>query len=858
MKFKISLFSIFFPLLTSFAPLDISFDDDPDTDFDLWGNQKIAESPEEAQTTHSPVLFQLQSNSAPLIAQTEESPQEPTPTVDEEGNVLSPILINFNNVQIIEFIRFISRLTTKNFIFDEQDLQFTVTIISEEATTLENIMTALLQELRIHGLTMIEQGNNIIIHRSDTVRNISNVKLQGEENVKDSEIITQVFTLNTLDPNNAALVIRPLTSRQAIVEVSEGTQHLIVTDLVSNVNQISKLLKGIDAPSSGLVIGQYISKNNPVEKLIQLTNEIMTPIAKGQQLSFIPHTEARSIYIVSSPYLVEKTITVLQRIDQYEGKTEIFDIDQMRLPSRREREEREAAAQDREPSPPGSWDVDLRGNRIFRPSFQTDAPTAEEFPKGEWILNPDGDWYFLPEGEESPFDREGVPPPRTPILPGEQPKGRWTLDPRGGWIFQISPGEPVKPDKLTRSARVTEDLPVGHILKTQFYVHKLVYQNGAEVLSAIENISTSLANYERANQDLIGVLNSVQWLESSNTLIFTGFPDALAKAKELVDEIDIPIKQVFIEMLVLETSIDDSLSYGVEFSTRSGGGNTSTAQAFLGSASPLPGAMDTTGTALLPNASTLARTIGYNLGVIGQRITHGGTQFASLGALVSAEHTRGKSKIILNPKILTEDNVPAEIFVGFNTPFQTDSIVNDEGSIVTTNFEFRDVGTRMRVTPHISNNEEFITLEIEQEVSRDAGSAGLQGGQNIQTQPVGPTTSISRTNTTVHIPDGYFLIMSGMLQSEHTKNRTYLPCLGGIPIIGAAFSTQTTEDRKRNIMIFIRPEIVEGKLQINDLTKRQQDIYEESNRVKPSWKYQVDEGLDFLNIRRDCCEDCVY
>src|SRR5690606_31166026 len=85
------------------------------------------------------------------------------------------ILINFNNVSIIEYIRFISRITNRNFIFDENDLQFNVTIISEEPTTMENVMTALIQELRIHGLYLIEQDNNLIIHKNKEERSISRV-----------------------------------------------------------------------------------------------------------------------------------------------------------------------------------------------------------------------------------------------------------------------------------------------------------------------------------------------------------------------------------------------------------------------------------------------------------------------------------------------------------------------------------------------------------------------------------------------------------------------------------------------------------------------------------------------------------
>jgi len=213
------------------------------------------------------------------------------------------ILINFNNVSIIEYIRFISRITNKNFVFDEKELQFNVTIISEEPTTIENVMTALIQELRIHGLLMIEQGNNLIIHRNSGVNSISRINVNGspKEVPRESEIVTQVFRLNTLDPDHARRIIGPLVSKQALIEISKETRHIIITDIVTNINQVELLFKSIDAPNSGLVIGQYVVRNAFMDTLIELAEKIMEPIAKGQPLKFIPHPAAKSIFIVSSP-----------------------------------------------------------------------------------------------------------------------------------------------------------------------------------------------------------------------------------------------------------------------------------------------------------------------------------------------------------------------------------------------------------------------------------------------------------------------------------------------------------------------------------------------------------------------------
>src|SRR5579871_2341833 len=77
--------------------------------------------------------------------------------------------VNFNNIAIIEFIRFASKITNLNFVFEEDDLQFTVTVVSEEAVTAKNVMAALSQVLRMHDLTLIEQDGNVLITKSKNV-----------------------------------------------------------------------------------------------------------------------------------------------------------------------------------------------------------------------------------------------------------------------------------------------------------------------------------------------------------------------------------------------------------------------------------------------------------------------------------------------------------------------------------------------------------------------------------------------------------------------------------------------------------------------------------------------------------------
>lgn len=759
-----------------------------------------------ATTTNVPTSTDTTTQTQTIVPRPNQTVITPTtgPDITEEGTPVAgqpikEISINFNNVAMVEFIRFISRISNKNFIFDEADLQFNVTIVSEEPTSIENLMAALLQELRIRDLMLIEQGNNILIHRNPRVRAPAHIVAEGitAGPSKENELVTQVFRLNTLDPVKAAEIIRPLLSDEALVEVLRDTNNVIITDIVANVNKIAQLINSLDAPNSGVIIGQYAVRNAFVDALANLADKILQPIAQGNPFVLVPHPATNSIFVVSNPFIVERALAILENLDLNEGRTKIFTLEKLRL-SNAELNAAEAAGN----LPPG----------IGIPTTPPGAITAP--PPGIGV-------------EGSPFG------------PGE-----------------IEP--PLMPGGITAAPRWIQELPPGHIERTLFFIYKLKYRRGDQIELALRKIADSLLVTGTTNEDLIAGINSIQWLESSNSLIFTGTVLALDKVRELIEEIDVPLRQVFIEMLILSTTINDSLSYGVEWGARFGGGNTAGSEAFLNSPfSPLLPALDSASIPSPefaptpgPNPNGLARTTGFSLGVVGRHLTHDGLLFNSIGALVTAIHLDSKVNIIMNPKIITEDNNTAEIFVGNTDRFKTQSISNDFGTVITNNFQFLDVGTTLRVTPLIGNND-TITLEIVEEITSEAATANIViNNTNANDVNLIPILNKSRTLTRVHVPNGFFIVLSGMIQDTRTRGLNQLPCLGGIPILGGVNKSKTNVDDKRNLMIFIRPLIIDTEEDLENITKRQQDVYREKGKFRRSWNYEIDEALDFLSIKR--------
>ncbi len=877
------------------------------------------------------------------------------------------ILINFNDVSMIEYVRFVSRLSNRNFIFDDNDLQFNVTIVSEQPATVENIMTALIQELRIHSLSLIQDGNNFIIHKNNKVNNISQIASRAIPGSlqTDATIITRVFLLNTLDPEKAAALLRPMSSDQAIVEALPGSNYLIITDIASNIEKITQLIRSIDAPNSGVVIGQYQSAATPIDALIPLAEKIMLPISQNQVLVFVPHTINNSVFIVASPFLVARSIAIFKHIEEENVKNGILDLTNSDIPSEESlnasktptivrmpygnwvqndlsnwvfqpiqsqpSSNRPSGKWEREydgawqfipgeegalgaPTPEGKWVRNKDGYWIYEltsknPSigrgptgnFPTEfspnelfidktggsitrAPVGEwtpnelinslpknpsviRMPTGEWIENETNHWIFKPS-EQTGSDRFNPPPGNWQreydgswqFVLGENgglntpsPKGRWVRDQNGYWVYELFEEEPFNPNTLTRGYPGGPKIVVGAPKVTKFIIEKLKYRKGDSVQPILRQIASTIQKNERGNEDLILALQSVEWLNTTNSLVFSGTVESLDRVRALIKEIDIPMRQVFIEMLILETTLGDTLDFGVSYATRFGGGDVSGSQGFLGgenftslrTAIATAGLTPSTPTAIVPNATNFIPNNGFNLGVVGQTITHCGTEFGSIGALIHALHTRSCNKIVSHPKLLIEDGGQAELFVGQNTPYRTQSISNDNGDVVTSNFEYRDVGTLLRVTPYIGNGD-IISLDIQEEVSVIISELPGSGAPS-NTSP-GPTTQLNRTVTRVHIPDEYFLIISGMLQNQETITRDQVPCLGGVPLLGGLFSDKRDRDDRRNLMIFIRPKIIDTEEEINNVTKRQQDVYDYNNELPESSEYEASQWLDLFNL----------
>jgi type III secretion protein C len=360
----------------------------------------------------------------------------------------------------------------------------------------------------------------------------------------------------------------------------------------------------------------------------------------------------------------------------------------------------------------------------------------------------------------------------------------------------------------------------------EFLVYKLQYHSGDEIEEAVKKIAGDLKNKPNTSAKYLHTIQSIQWIKATNSLVCSGDGETLMSVKKLIESLDVALRQVFIEVLVVETDSRKSSEFGLEWAAGGkvrdsigfGTGNFSSpsgASPFASAFKGINGQNTPTGPGQIP----LGR--GFDMGVIGDIIFHRGHSFLSLGALVSALQQDKDTSIVLNQKIITQDNKNSTIFVGDNIPF-AGSLVETVGvgQQTTANIEYRDVGVTLSITPRLGEGD-VITLDIN-EVITEAVENDLNLGGRVN----GIQTTKTNMMTHVHVPDKHFLVLSGMIRNSKRNQKTGIPCLGSLPLIGSLFSKDVKRSEKRNVIVFVRPHIIRSMDDYQNLTQKQEGFEE--------------------------------
>jgi general secretion pathway protein D len=330
--------------------------------------------------------------------------------------------------------------------------------------------------------------------------------------------------------------------------------------------------------------------------------------------------------------------------------------------------------------------------------------------------------------------------------------------------------------------------------------------------------------------------------KGSNAIVVTSSAHDYAALRPVIDLLDSARKQVFIEAVIMELSVDRNHTFGVAFH----GGLPDVP--IEDSVSVLGFRADKTIGGLVGGAASGELLTGLALGVQGPTIEGSQQQFGislpGFGVAINALASSGDANILSTPHLIATDNVEAEISVGQNVPLQQTTVggfgglgalaglgglnsalggtppagslgalgaLGGLGSAGGFGVPRQDVGTTVTITPHINDSNE-IRLQISQEIS-SAGAPSNQGQGAV-------TIDRTRAKTEVVVRDQQTVVIGGLMRDQITTGDTKVPVLGDLPLIGALFKTSSKHKIKKNLLLFLTPYIIRSPDDLRSIYER--------------------------------------
>lgn len=342
-------------------------------------------------------------------------------------------------------------------------------------------------------------------------------------------------------------------------------------------------------------------------------------------------------------------------------------------------------------------------------------------------------------------------------------------------------------------------------------IHVLYLQNArAAELAKVLNALPQQQKTEEGDGKTPAISKDVNIMpdEETNSLIITASRDEFKVLETVIEKLDIPRRMVYLEALIMEVDTDRNFEVGVQWLT-GGVFDDGTGKVIAGfSGEPAYGEISG-----ITNPDSPTLTSGFTLGVLKEGIKIGGMTFPNIAAVLKAFQSDSDINIISTPQILTTDNKKAEILVGQNVPYITSQNTTASQQDYT-QYEYKDVATKLTITPQISQAE-TLRLEISTEVSR------IKPG--TQEDEFRPTTFKRTAETTVLVRDKDTIVIGGIIGQDATLSEYKIPLLGDIPLLGWLFKTESTTNTKVNMFIFITPHIIKNPADIASVTLEKED-----------------------------------
>ncbi len=674
-----------------------------------------------------------------------------------------------SEMDVQDLIQTISEITGENFILDESVKGKMITVVAPGGFKSENAMRLFETILSLNGFSVVKKnGTNIIIPKKD-------IKFQdiptefGTGHAESSDrYITRLVELQNVQASEVANILKPLVSREGDIVVYPATNTLIIIERVDNLNRILKIIENFDVETE--------------IEFIKIENGDAAEVATKLLEIFGSSGGSSS---GSSRAASQRTAALTQqRRGRNTSRTNRTNQAAQKAPA--------ITAQSTQESSPVSFKVitDERTNSLIIIAYPGDMAKIKAVIE---ILDVKTD-----------EQQDGIFVIRVLNADAEQIVGVLSAlfgggGGGGGRGFAQQRAQRTSGIGESGSANRSGSTGGSTFGQSQSISRQNTGGGGGSVVAETENL--------RITAD-----------PATNSVIIIGSRRDYEEIKDVIDELDIRRKQVFVEAAILEVSLDKIRAFGTNLSI----GFTINDSMLGFGGTNLPGIPSLLGVAANPEAAAavVGSLSGLFLGVVGEEVDVDGSgpipPIPSFTALFQALTSLTDVNVLSTPSIITTDNEPAEIIVADVIPFPTGSTVGDGGVTVQT-IEREPVGIRLSITPQISEGD-FLNLNILTEVSalRNAPVPGLN------TEEFGIATTTRTADSSVIVKNGQTIVIGGLVQDRESVLQNRVPVLGSIPVLGNLFKFKQRQSTKINLMILLTARIVENEVDMQRILEERQ------------------------------------
>jgi general secretion pathway protein D len=667
-------------------------------------------------------------------------------------------MLAFNKADVVDILEQASRWTCRNFIYTEDIARGKITILSKTPVTADEAYAAFVAALNANNIAIYATGRYYKLERiADVKKKPIPLYTDGDLVPANEQPITKVIRLQYADADQLRGILGNFISPQGADLQSIPPDMLIVTDSGLNIRRLERLIDSIDRAGAGdlvrLIQVRYASAKDIADKLNQIF-QAQGGAAAGKRRTMIATPGGTPGAAAAGP----RQPVPAQAPGATGGSVEVS-VSKI-LPD--ERTNKLIVIAD-----------DKSFQRIMELVEQLDVPTSAD--GGIHVV-------FLKNA-----NAEDLAQTLSNLAQGQAKKSTG-----GPGAAGAAPGTSYANPATAAAAMRT----------------------GAAGGAPAPGAAPGGGGGETA--ELFSGDVKITADKTQNALLVQASGADFAAIQRLIEKLDRPRRQVFVEAVIMEVNIRDETSFGV-------GAHGAFPYKYKGENGIVPIASEPgrVSSLDLSGAVGLGGFLTGFVGPVSQELKDLGLNISSVGILVQALQKNSDVNVLSTPHLLATDNEDSEITVGQNVPFQTGYVPNNVASLLggststtgsaavgsllgtgglgslTSGIQRQNVELRLKIKPQI-NEGGNVRLTIEEQTEEIAD----------RDPQLGPTTAKRSIKTQIVARDQSTIVIGGLIQERSVRSVSKIPVLGSLPLIGWLFRDTSSTKQKTNLLLFLTPYII--------------------------------------------------